>query len=347
MTEKFEFRLHIEGPETSQVFVVPVGTTTIGRQVGSDLQLNLPQVSRRHAQLDCTGSECQITDLGSANGTTVNGEKLTPHVPVLLADTAVVRIGPFELTFEQRPVEAPQVKEPPPAEELAAEPPPEMAEVAETPPPSEPVEVAREPEPVAEPSLEVVEWAAAPPPMAPPPSKPPPEPGPVGESPVPAGLSTHSRRLLSYLPGIYHTDFMARFLGIFESILTPIEWNVDNFDLYLDPGTVPTGFLPWLANWFEITFDPTWSEAQRRTLLAEAHQIYARRGTCWALSRVLEIYTGHRPEIIDLDEDLEPFTFAVKLPLRAGEVNRELVERIIDANKPAHTTYTLKILRKK
>jgi phage tail-like protein len=140
---------------------------------------------------------------------------------------------------------------------------------------------------------------------------------------------------------------MARFLGMFESILIPIEWNVDNFDLYLDPGTVPTGFLPWLANWFEITFDPTWGEAQRRTLLAEAHQIYARRGTCWALSRVLEIYTGHRPEIIDLDEDLEPFTFAVRLPLRAGEVNRELVERIIDANKPAHTTYTLKILREK
>jgi phage tail-like protein len=325
MAEKFEFRLHIEGPETSQVLLVPVGTTTIGRQAGSDLQLNLAQVSRRHAQLDCTSSECQITDLGSANGTTVNGEKLTPHVPVLLPPNATIKIGPFELTLEKSPVEAPQVEEPPP-----------------------PVELAREPEPVAEPSFEVMEWAAAPPPpAAPPPSKPPPEPGPVGESLVPPGLSTHSRRLLSYLPGIYQTDFMARFLGIFESILIPIEWNVDNFDLYLDPGTVPTGFLPWLANWFEITFDPTWSEAQRRTLLAEAHQIYARRGTCWALSRVLEIYTGHRPEIIDLGEDLEPFTFAVQLPLRAGEVNRELVERIIDANKPAHTTYTLKILREK
>lgn len=158
---------------------------------------------------------------------------------------------------------------------------------------------------------------------------------------MPPGLSTHSRRLLSYLPGIYHTDFTARFLGIFESILTPIEWNVDNFDLYLDPGTAPVGFMPWLANWFEITFDPSWNEAQRRTLLKEAHQIYACRGTRRALARVLEIYTGHKPEIIDLDEDQEPFTFTVKLPLRSGEVNRELAERIIDANKPAHTGYTL------
>ena len=222
MAQKFEFRLHIEGPETSQVFLVPVGTTTIGRQAGSDVQLNLAQVSRRHAQLDCTGSECQITDLGSANGTTVNGEKLTPHVPVLLPHNATIKIGPVEITLEKSLVEAPKVKEPPPAEELAAEPPPEIGEVAETPSPLEPVELAREPEPVAEPSLEVVEWAAAPPPTAPPPSKPPPEPGPVGESLVPPGLSIHSRRLLSYLPGIYHTDFMARFLGIFESILIPI-----------------------------------------------------------------------------------------------------------------------------
>jgi phage tail-like protein len=158
---------------------------------------------------------------------------------------------------------------------------------------------------------------------------------------VPPGLSTHSRRLLSYLPGIYHTDFMARFLGIFESILTPIEWNVDNFDLYLHPGTAPTGFMPWLANWFEIAFDPTWSEAQRRTLLAEAHQIYARRGTRWALSRVLEIYTGRKPEIIDLGEGQEPCTFTVKLPLRKRDANQELIAAITDANKPAHTTYTL------
>ena len=162
MAQKFEFRLHIEGPETSQVFLVPVGATTIGRQAGNDLRLNLPQVSRRHAQLDCTGSECQITDLGSANGTTANGEKLTPRVPVPLTDNAVVKIGSFELTFGQRTVEA-KVEEPPlalrpldklgtrqaqdSAEELAAEPPPEMGEVAETPPPPEPVELAREPEP--------------------------------------------------------------------------------------------------------------------------------------------------------------------------------------------------------
>lgn len=318
MAQEYEFRLRITGPQGPQVFSVPVGATTIGRQPGNDLWLDDPQVSRRHAQLDCTAVECQITDLESSNGTIVNGARLVPHVAVLLPRNAIIKIGAFELAFEQRPVEPPEAKEPPPAtKELPeAKAPPEEELVAEPPPPVEP---------------------PSPPPL--------PEPPPPEGDLVPPGLSIHSRRLLSYLPGIYHTDFMARFLGIFESILTPIEWNVENFDLYLDPATVPVDFMPWLVNWFGSIFDPTWSEAQCRTLLAEAQQIYARRGTRWALSRVLEIYTGHLPEIVDADKDLEPFTFTVKLPRRARGLNRELIERIIDANKPAHTTYTLKFQR--
>ena len=135
---------------------------------------------------------------------------------------------------------------------------------------------------------------------------------------------------------------MRSFLAVFESILAPIEWNVDNFDLFLNPKTAPTDFLPWLANWFEITFDSTWSEEQHRTLLSEAQEIYARRGTKWALSRVLEIYTGQEPEIDDTNEALEAFTFTVELPVRKRDVNQELIEAIINTNKPAHTLYSLK-----
>jgi phage tail-like protein len=134
---------------------------------------------------------------------------------------------------------------------------------------------------------------------------------------------------------------MSRFLAIFESILSPITWTIDNFDLYLNPGTTPSGFLPWLAAWFDLVFDPTWTERQRRQLLHEAHRIYARRGTRWALSRVLEIYTGGTPTIIDTGEEIEPFHFRVILPLRCAELDRELIEQLIDAHKPAQTMYTL------
>jgi P2-related tail formation protein len=75
--------------------------------------------------------------------------------------------------------------------------------------------------------------------------------------------------------------------------------------------------------------------------LAEAHEIYGRRGTKRALARVLEIYTGVEPDILDLEDDEDPFTFTVRLPFRENEVDRHLLERIVDANKPAHTNYQL------
>jgi phage tail-like protein len=322
VTQEYEFRLHVQGPETAWIFPVPRGRSIIGRQAGIDLVLDDQHVSRRHAQLDCTATECHITDLASSNGTRVDGVALTANVPRPLGHAAVITIGAFELAVQRLPIEVSRAGEPPPQ-----------------PGPSE----RARPGPIEEPEgADAVRLAAAPlPPPPPSPPVPPSAPEAGAESPVPPGLSIHSRHLMDYLPGAYHTDFMARFLGVFESILIPIEWTVDNFDLYLDPGTTPTGFLPWLAGWFEIALNPTWSEAQRRTLLAEAHRLYARRGTRWALARVLEIYTGFLPEIVDQGQDQEPFTFRVRLPVEAGALDRQSLERIVDANKPAHTTYTI------
>ena len=159
------------------------------------------------------------------------------------------------------------------------------------------------------------------------------------------GLSIYSRHLINFLPGIYQSDFMARFLGIFESIQTPIEWTVDAFDLFLDPDSSPSAFLAWLGSWYGLTFDASWSEDQRRLLIGEAHAIFARRGTRGALARILEIYSGSTPEIIDTGDILEPFTFQVRLALPETTANRTLITRLIDAHKPAYTTYRLELLK--
>jgi phage tail-like protein len=314
MTQAFRFRLHIQSTNDSWIFDIPVTSKPIiiGRQPGIDLLLEHQQISRRHAALHCAATECQIADLGSANGTRLNGQKLTPQVPVPLKPGDSIQIGGFNLDFEQVPIEeADEVK---PAEEPGA--------------PSENV-VALQDEPEAPPP--------PPPDFSPAPSKPRFDP-----SRPPPGLTFRSDRLLGYLPPIYHSEFMARFLAIFESVLFPIEWQIDNFDLFLDPETAPKDFLPWLANWFELTFDSTWSEAQQRTFLKEAYSIYSRAGTRAGLSRVLEIYCGQAPEIDDQSEDLLPHTFRVKLK-GASAVERKSVERLINAYKPAHATYTLEI----
>ena len=67
-----------EQPEAGPEFPVEHGMT-IGR-TGGDIQLADPQVSRRHAVVHLDGPRPVIEDLGSTNGTYVNGERLTgPH----------------------------------------------------------------------------------------------------------------------------------------------------------------------------------------------------------------------------------------------------------------------------
>jgi len=335
------FELEIIDPDGNRRQVVLGDTTSIGRQPGNDLVLDDARVSRQHATIECQDDLCWITDLGSSNGTVLDGERLPAHAPTPLAPGLEVRIGGWRLLLalhaapgedadKMAPVAAPR---PAPQEEDAAGPPADGI-------PSAPQEGDRQVHAGADlPPAPPEEGGAAPP--APDSDTPPPS-----ETACPPGLGYHSRRLLDYLPGIYHTEFMSRFLALFEATLIPIEWTIDNFDLFLDPGTAPGDVLSWLADWFDITFDPSWSEAQRRRLLREAHLIYARRGTRWALSRVLEIYTGATPTIVDTAPDLDPFTFRVTLPIqtpRSGyqRLPREMIERLIDAHKPTHTLYTL------
>lgn len=342
MAENVEFHLHIQGPQLTRDFTIPTGETLVGREAGSGLQLAFPQVSRQHARFICTPTQCQIIDLGSANGTTVNGQKLIKDVPVILANGAIIQMGPCTLVFEQVQVKLP-------IEEVS---PVDLSPilVGEEKPTNHPAgELDRVPS--GEWGGQWLQEALQEAPQGRPPAPPdlPPSTGleqarPPGESgPVPPGLSTESIRLINFLPDIYHTQFMKRFLALFESILVPIEWTVDNFDLFLDPGTAPNAFLPWLANWYAIVFNPSWDEVQRRAFLKDAHLIYARRGTRWALARVLEIYTGKMPTIIEFAEGQDPHTFTIKLPLMPSQVDRELVERLIDMNKPAHTSYVLEL----
>uniref|UniRef100_UPI002ACEF82D FHA domain-containing protein n=1 Tax=Chloroflexus sp. TaxID=1904827 RepID=UPI002ACEF82D len=69
---------------------------TIGR-AGCDIILDNPQVSRFHAQLDRTPSGIVLRDMGSTNGTFVNGQRVT--APVALKAGDVIQIGAFKLVY--------------------------------------------------------------------------------------------------------------------------------------------------------------------------------------------------------------------------------------------------------
>jgi DNA-binding winged helix-turn-helix (wHTH) protein len=76
---------------------LPVGETVIGRDLGCDLRIDSPRVSRRHARIRVSASGASIEDLGSKNGTTVRGEPIEFEVP--LRDGDEIMVGPAELLF--------------------------------------------------------------------------------------------------------------------------------------------------------------------------------------------------------------------------------------------------------
>lgn len=183
---------------------------------------------------------------------------------------------------------------------------------------------------------------------------------------------------LKYLPALYYDDeLMGRFLMLFESFWAPIDRQIDNIWYYFDPKMTPSEFLPWLATWGDLALDERWTEEQQRKLLESAVRLYRIRGTRQGMVDFLEIYTGrkaviteHRANNLRLGKEARfgpsvavgrsnrPHSFSVYLRLppveakdgeepaitaRRAQDRRRMITAIIEAEKPAHTTYTLVI----
>jgi pSer/pThr/pTyr-binding forkhead associated (FHA) protein len=79
---------------------VPLGAarTTVGRQADCDGVLDDPTVSRRHAVIEQDGAGLLLRDLGSRNGTTVNGRPVSGTVSLHAGD--LVSFGSVDLRVE-------------------------------------------------------------------------------------------------------------------------------------------------------------------------------------------------------------------------------------------------------
>lgn len=151
-------------------------------------------------------------------------------------------------------------------------------------------------------------------------------------------------RLLKYLPGIYADDmFLSGFLQIFDSFWLPLERQIGELYRYFDPTTAPDEFLSWLSGWVDLVLDDNWEVERKRELIRCAADLYRWRGTALGLRNYLRIYLGYEPQILEDGGDADPFLFTVVLQASdPPHVQEALVRRIIDEEKPAHTTYRIR-----
>ena len=186
MPDSKAFKLTIrQGPKPNQAFDLDKDVLTLGREAGNDLVIEDPQISRRHSRLTRQGNSYLLEDLGSTNGTFVNGSRVT--TPVLLANGDLIGLADTVVLAVQIPViidsgetfvghatdaDATSVKQGPPVTQPAFTPP-------VIPPAARPV-VKPQPIPAYMPPV------AAPPPAAYPPAV----------APIQAAPATDNRRMI-------------------------------------------------------------------------------------------------------------------------------------------------------
>lgn len=86
----------IKGPQAGSTFVLDRQEVTIGRDPNCSVFLNDMTVSRKHAIIKITGAAATVEDLGSLNGTWVDGAIVNN---ANLSDGSTIQIGTFRMVY--------------------------------------------------------------------------------------------------------------------------------------------------------------------------------------------------------------------------------------------------------
>ena len=88
-----------KGSEKRQTFEFSHEGVSIGRSDENGLKLPSSAVSRKHADIVVTGTDCFLVDLGSGNGTYLNGVKVGANQKNILRHGDIIAIENFNLNF--------------------------------------------------------------------------------------------------------------------------------------------------------------------------------------------------------------------------------------------------------
>lgn len=114
--------------------------------------------------------------------------------------------------------------------------------------------------------------------------------------------------------------------------------NID-IDLLWSPLKSPAVALPWLAWAFSVDqWDYTWTEEEKRSIVANAYLLHRRKGTPAAVKSVVDIIFGQGEVLEHWDFDGDPYTFKILTEgkLQSDEDYKKLI-RLVDSTKPARS----------
>lgn len=97
MTNQWPALVVTSGPQAGQCFTVRSDHASVGRGADADIRVESYNVSRQHLRVSRRGAELLVRDLGSSNGTYVNGTRLAGVGVLKPGDT--LRVADVELQY--------------------------------------------------------------------------------------------------------------------------------------------------------------------------------------------------------------------------------------------------------
>ncbi len=96
-SQKIPALIVIDGNDTGQIFKLTAAAMSLGRGSTASIRVNDKTVSRKHCLLETTPAYVTVIDLQSANGTSVNGDRIQKR---RLVNGDKIRVGSTVLKFE-------------------------------------------------------------------------------------------------------------------------------------------------------------------------------------------------------------------------------------------------------
>ena len=95
----FEIRIEEGGRELLRKSLAD-GSYYLGRSKDNELSISNSSVSRKHLRIDVSPREVRVTDLGSTNGTKLDGSRLAPNQAATWSDHEIIEIGSLAISLK-------------------------------------------------------------------------------------------------------------------------------------------------------------------------------------------------------------------------------------------------------